>query len=57
MLPQPRGALTDAAAARSLHPHDGCHVPRFIERDLHHAISLHVGLHHRRGRGNPLRRH
>ena len=45
MLTQLRGALTEVAAAglsSSLHTYDGCYVPRFIERDPHHPISLHT---------------
>jgi hypothetical protein len=45
MVPQLRGALQDvvnAGLASSLHTYDGCYVPRFIERDPSHAISLHT---------------
>jgi hypothetical protein len=45
MLPQLRGALQDvvkAGLASSLHTYNGCYVPRFIERDPSHAISLHT---------------
>ena len=45
MVPQLRGALqdvVDAGLAGSLHTYDGCYVPRFIERDPSHAISLHT---------------
>jgi hypothetical protein len=45
MLPQLRGALADVQAAglaSSLHSYDGCYVPRFIERNPEHAISLHT---------------
>jgi hypothetical protein len=45
MLPQLRGALQDvvnAGLASSLHTYDGCYVPRFIERNPSHAISLHT---------------
>ena len=45
MIPQLRGALTDiqaAGLASSLNTYDGCYVPRFIERNPTHAISLHT---------------
>ncbi|MGB8650557.1 MAG: M15 family metallopeptidase, partial [Mycobacteriales bacterium] len=45
MIPQLRGALQDvvrAGLASSLHTYDGCYVPRFIEHDPSHAISLHT---------------
>ena len=45
MLPQLRGALTDvvkAGLASTLHTYDGCYVPRFIEHNPEHAISLHT---------------
>ena len=45
MIPQLRGALADVQAAglaSSLHSYDGCYVPRFIERNPAHAISLHT---------------
>jgi hypothetical protein len=45
MIPQLRGALQDvvnAGLASSLHTYDGCYVPRFIERNPSHAISLHT---------------
>ena len=45
MIPQLRGALQDvvnAGLSSSLHTYDGCYVPRFIERDPTHAISLHT---------------
>jgi hypothetical protein len=45
MIPQLRGALQDVANAglsSSLHTYDGCYVPRFIERNPSHAISLHT---------------
>jgi len=45
MLPQLRGALEDvvtAGLAASINSYDGCYVPRFIERDPAHAISLHT---------------
>jgi hypothetical protein len=45
MIPQLRGALADVQAAglaSSLHTYDGCYVPRFIERNPSHAISLHT---------------
>jgi D-alanyl-D-alanine carboxypeptidase len=45
MLPQLRGALADVQAAglaSSLHSYDGCYVPRFIESNPEHAISLHT---------------
>lgn len=45
MIPQLRGALADVQAAglaSSLHSYDGCYVPRFIERNPDHAISLHT---------------
>jgi hypothetical protein len=45
MVPQLRGALADiqaAGLASSLHSYDGCYVPRFIERNPEHAISLHT---------------
>jgi hypothetical protein len=45
MIPQLRGALRDvvsAGLASSLHSYDGCYVPRFIEHNPSHAISLHT---------------
>jgi hypothetical protein len=45
MIPQLRGALqavADAGLASSLRTYNGCYVPRFIERDPSHAISLHT---------------
>jgi hypothetical protein len=45
MVPQLRGALADVQAAglaSSLHSYDGCYVPRFIESNPEHAISLHT---------------
>lgn len=45
MFPQLRGALQDvvnAGLASSLHTYNGCYVPRFIEHDPTHAISLHT---------------
>lgn len=45
MFPQLRGALqdvVDAGLAATIHTYDGCYVPRFIERDPSHAISLHT---------------
>jgi hypothetical protein len=45
MIPQLRGALQDvvnAGLSSSLHSYDGCYVPRFIEHNPSHAISLHT---------------
>jgi hypothetical protein len=45
MVPQLRAALqdvVDAGLASTIHTYDGCYVPRFIERDPSHAISLHT---------------
>ena len=45
MIPQLRGALADVQAAglaSSIHTYDGCYVPRFIESNPEHAISLHT---------------
>jgi hypothetical protein len=45
MIPQLRGALTEIkrdGLAGSLHTYNGCYVPRFIERNPSHAISLHT---------------
>jgi hypothetical protein len=45
MIPQLRGALqdvVDAGLASKIHSYDGCYVPRFIERNPTHAISLHT---------------
>jgi hypothetical protein len=45
MIPQLRAALREvqrAGLASSLHTYNGCYVPRFIERDPSHAISLHT---------------
>ncbi|MCW2542675.1 MAG: hypothetical protein JWM40_227 [Frankiales bacterium] len=45
MIPQLRGALRDvvnAGLSSSIQSYDGCYVPRFIERDPSHAISLHT---------------
>jgi hypothetical protein len=45
MLPQLRRALADVQAAglgALIHSYDGCYVPRFIERDPSHPVSLHT---------------
>jgi hypothetical protein len=45
MVPQLRAALAEVQAAGLAHlirTFDGCYVPRFIERDPSHAISLHT---------------
>jgi hypothetical protein len=45
MIPQLRGALADiqaAGLASTLHTYNGCYVPRFIESNPEHAISLHT---------------
>jgi hypothetical protein len=45
MIPQLRRALQDvvnAGLSSSLHTYDGCYVPRFIEHNSAHAISLHT---------------
>jgi hypothetical protein len=45
MLRQLRGALAEVQAAglaELVHTYDGCYVPRFIERDPRHAVSLHT---------------
>ena len=45
MIPQLRGALQEvvnAGLASTIHTYDGCYVPRFIERNPTHAISLHT---------------
>jgi hypothetical protein len=45
MIPQLRGALADiqsAGLASTLHSYNGCYVPRFIESNPEHAISLHT---------------
>ncbi|HUR51885.1 MAG TPA: M15 family metallopeptidase [Mycobacteriales bacterium] len=45
MLPQLRGALREvvrAGLASKIHSYDGCYVPRFMERDPHHPVSLHT---------------
>jgi hypothetical protein len=45
MIPQLRGALQDvlnAGLGATIHSYDGCYVPRFIERNPAHAISLHT---------------
>ncbi|HEX8003794.1 MAG TPA: M15 family metallopeptidase [Mycobacteriales bacterium] len=45
MVPQLRRALAEVEAAglgHLLRTYDGCYVPRFIERDPSHAISLHT---------------
>ena len=45
MIPQLRGALqdvVDAGLASTLHSYNGCYVPRFIEHNPAHAISLHT---------------
>jgi hypothetical protein len=45
MIPQLRGALADierAGLSSSLHTYNGCYVPRFIESNPEHAISLHT---------------
>jgi hypothetical protein len=45
MVPQLRHALADVQAAglaSLIHSYNGCYVPRFIERDPTHAVSLHT---------------
>ncbi|MCW2708645.1 MAG: family peptidase [Frankiales bacterium] len=45
MFPQLRGALQavkDAGLASTIHSYNGCYVPRFIERNPSHPISLHT---------------
>jgi hypothetical protein len=45
MIPQLRGALRDvqrAGLASKIHSYNGCYVPRFMERDPSHPISLHT---------------
>jgi hypothetical protein len=45
MFPQLRGALRDvqrAGLASKIHTYNGCYVPRFMERDPSHPISLHT---------------
>ena len=45
MIPQLRAALAEVKAAglgHLLRTYDGCYVPRFIESDPSHAISLHT---------------
>jgi hypothetical protein len=45
MFPQLRGALRDvqrAGLASKIHSYNGCYVPRFMERDPSHPISLHT---------------
>lgn len=45
MFRQLRGALSDvvkAGLASTIHTYNGCYVPRFIERDPSHAVSLHT---------------
>ena len=45
MVPQLRAALAEVESAglgHLLKTYDGCYVPRFIERDPSHAISLHT---------------
>jgi hypothetical protein len=45
MVPQLRAALAEvqsAGLASSIHSFDGCYVPRFIERDPSHPVSLHT---------------
>jgi hypothetical protein len=45
MVPQLRSALAEiqaAGLASKITTYDGCYVPRFIERDPSHAISLHT---------------
>jgi hypothetical protein len=45
MLPQLRRALAEvdaAGLAGLIHSYDGCYVPRFIERDPAHPVSLHT---------------
>jgi hypothetical protein len=45
MVPQLRAALADVQAAGLaplIRSYDGCYVPRFIERDPSHPISLHT---------------
>ncbi|MDP9181905.1 MAG: M15 family metallopeptidase, partial [Actinomycetota bacterium] len=45
MIPQLRAALQDvvkAGLASKIHTANGCYVPRFIERDPSHAVSLHT---------------
>jgi hypothetical protein len=45
MIPQLRAALEDvvkAGLADTLHTYNGCYVPRFMERDPKHPVSLHT---------------
>jgi hypothetical protein len=45
MFPQLRGALSEVAAAglgATVHTFSGCYVPRFMERDPSHPVSLHT---------------
>lgn len=45
MVPQLRAALADVRSsglAGLIHSYDGCYVPRFIERNPSHAVSLHT---------------
>jgi hypothetical protein len=45
MVPQLRRALAEVEAAGlagRIHSYDGCYVPRFIERDPSHPVSLHT---------------
>lgn len=45
MVPQLRAALAEVKSsglAHLVHSNDGCYVPRFIERDPSHAVSLHT---------------
>jgi hypothetical protein len=45
MVPQLRRALAEVEAAGLaglIHSYDGCYVPRFIERDPSHPVSLHT---------------
>lgn len=45
MFPQLRGALQEVVQeglARTLHTYDGCFVPKLIEKDPNHTLSLHT---------------
>ena len=45
MIPQLRGALREvvrSGLASKIHSFDGCYVPRFMERDPKHPVSLHT---------------
>jgi len=45
MIPQLRAALRDVARAglaSKIHTYNGCYVPRFMERDPSHPVSLHT---------------